>query len=109
MDFRHRIAWASLWLVTALIWLADGKALNETLYKPRFKPPSKSTPRFAKDANISVAGRPVLYNSHKFATTGDLPIGTCAPGTPCVNGACCSKARLFYSIFLEPRLMIVSV
>lgn len=103
MDFRRRVAWASLWLVTALIWLADGKALNETLYKPRFKPPSKSTPRFVKDADISVAGRPLLYNSHKFATTGDLPIGTCAPGIPCVNGACCSKARLFDSILYSRR------
>ncbi|KDB22160.1 hypothetical protein H109_05949 [Trichophyton interdigitale MR816] len=86
MDFRRRVAWARLWLVTALIWLADGKALNETLYKPRFKPPSKSTPRFVKDADISVAGRPLFYNSHKFATTGDLPIGTCAPGIPCQGG-----------------------
>lgn len=31
------------------------------------------------------------HHGHHVHKRADLPEGTCAPGTPCINGACCSK------------------
>ncbi|KAI0600742.1 glycoside hydrolase family 18 protein [Biscogniauxia sp. FL1348] len=75
--------------------LADAqlhRRYNQTVYKPLFTPPSKTTPRFLNSTHQTV--NPLFkvasdLTKRAAATDGD---GTCAPGTPCSNGACCSKS-----------------
>lgn len=65
---------------------------NQTLLKPLFVRPSNSTPRFLnltqQSANPLLAAAPLL-GARAAAADGD---GTCAPGSPCTNGACCSSS-----------------
>lgn len=65
---------------------------NQTLLKPLFIRPSNSTPRFLnlthQSANPLVKAAPLL-ETRAAAADGD---GTCAPGSPCTNGACCSSS-----------------
>lgn len=65
---------------------------NQTLLKPLFTRPSNSTPRFlnltGQSANPLVEAAPLL-GMRAAAADGD---GTCAPGSPCTNGACCSSS-----------------
>lgn len=65
---------------------------NQTLLKPLFTRPSNSTPRFlnltGQSANPLVEAAPLL-GTRAAAADGD---GTCAPGSPCTNGACCSSS-----------------
>lgn len=74
---------------------------GSSIYQARFAAHNPSTPRFENvtgaSANLMVrALQPVnpvdLAGLQKRADNG-LPIGTCAPGTPCSNEACCSKVR----------------
>ncbi|ORY13819.1 hypothetical protein BCR34DRAFT_662986 [Clohesyomyces aquaticus] len=69
-------------------------------YQPLFEVHSNSTPKFinstGETANPLIK---VLQEKNSPGISGrslalfkrDLPEGTCAPGTPCVNGACCSN------------------
>lgn len=88
--------------VLAVLPLAAGltQAQNGSqIYSARFGVHSASTPRFENVTGVS--GNPMikaLQNQTPANNTGlqrraagDLPIGTCAPGTPCSNGACCSN------------------
>lgn len=65
---------------------------NQTLLKSLFTRPSNSTPRFLnltqQTANPLVKVAPLL-GTRAAAADGD---GTCAPGSPCTNGACCSSS-----------------
>jgi phage-related tail fiber protein len=71
---------------------------NSAVYKSLYSLHSNSTPVFhnvsGQSANPLVR---VLYGSNKDTRSlvkkdnWELPVGTCAPGIPCVNGACCSK------------------
>lgn len=76
---------------------------NVTLFQPLFPAHSNSTPRFR---NVSgVTANPLIQVLNKLqpsndtltkrqSTSNGLPTGTCAPGTPCSNGACCSNVRI---------------
>jgi hypothetical protein len=64
---------------------------NSAALKSLFEPPSKLTPKFEKLSQInleSVSPTNKSLTARQSATTGD---GSCAPGRPCSNGACCSK------------------
>lgn len=68
------------------------KQYNQTVYKPLFNPPSNSTPRFINVTQQNV--NPLFQvasalEKRAVAAEGD---GTCAPGSPCSNGACCSSS-----------------
>ena len=67
------------------------KQLNQTTYKALFQPPSNSTPRFVNSTGDNVNAQFRIRNTlnGQAAAQGE---GTCAPGSPCTNGACCSKA-----------------
>lgn len=79
----------------------DGPIANQTLYKPLFPKHSNSTPKFNPD---KLPVRPSAPSNARVAgaassDTGTSPVyrlqqeeGTCGPGMPCVNGACCSAA-----------------
>jgi len=69
-------------------------------YRPLYEPHYNSTPQFqnvtGKTVNpliIALQGGEPLNStvSARHLVKRDLPVGTCAPGTPCVNGACCSN------------------
>jgi chitinase len=90
---------------------------GSALYLPLFEQHSNSTPRFinstgltanplikalqAKNQDVRKRGLLGLRNphgasrhshhAHQVHKRADLPEGTCAPGTFCVNGACCSN------------------
>jgi hypothetical protein len=81
-------------------------AINQTLtrntthyYKPLYEAHYNSTPRFQnvtrKTANpLVIALQPAAgqaISARSVLMKRDLPTGTCAPGTPCINGACCSN------------------
>lgn len=64
---------------------------------PLFKPYSPDTPAFKnRELLKDLAGKPKssVYktsgNQNGISKRDSLPTGTCAPGIPCVNGACCS-------------------
>ncbi|KAF9891872.1 hypothetical protein FE257_003357 [Aspergillus nanangensis] len=69
---------------------------NSAVYRALYTIHSDSTPVFqnvsGQSANPLVR---VLQDSTNDALSlvkrDELPVGTCAPGIPCVNGACCSK------------------
>ncbi|KUJ13269.1 glycoside hydrolase [Mollisia scopiformis] len=71
---------------------------DSALYKPLYTLHSSSTPEFHNVSGVTV--NPLIKallgpsNSTGSLQRRDLPTGTCAPGTPCVNGACCSNARI---------------
>jgi hypothetical protein len=88
----------------AVLPLAAGitQARNgSSIYAPRFGVHRASTPRF--DNVTGVSANPMiraLQHQQPANNTGlqrradnGLPTGTCAPGTPCSNGACCSNVR----------------
>ncbi|KAL4860567.1 hypothetical protein BDV12DRAFT_191629 [Aspergillus spectabilis] len=69
---------------------------NSAVYKALYSVHSSSTPVFQNVSGQSVNPLVrVLYDSTKdvrsLVKKDELPVGTCAPGIPCVNGACCSK------------------
>ena len=73
---------------------------NESaLYAPLFEVHSNATPKFinstGKTANpliIALLDKNEGSSSKRgLAKRDELPEGTCAPGIPCVNGACCSN------------------
>ncbi|KAL2785261.1 hypothetical protein BJX66DRAFT_329388 [Aspergillus keveii] len=69
---------------------------NSAVYKPLYAVHSSLTPVFQNVSGQSVNPLVrVLQDSTKDARSlvkrDELPVGTCAPGIPCVNGACCSK------------------
>lgn len=78
------------------------KSANRTLYKALYQKPSNSTPRFlnlthheVNPQRLAAAGE--HSNSPRSLDllkrqSGPSGTGTCAPGTPCSNGACCSKS-----------------
>lgn len=61
--------------------------------EPLFHPPSNSTPKYNKINELNIESlltpRAISIVERQSAPTGD---GTCAPGRPCSNGACCSKS-----------------
>lgn len=71
---------------------------NSAVYRALYPVHSDANPVFQNvsghSANPLVS---VLQDPTKYACSlvkrDEIPIGTCAPGTPCVNGACCSKVR----------------
>jgi chitinase len=83
---------------------------GSALYVPLFEKHSNSTPVFVnstgrtanplvialQDGNkkSSANKRSVYSPFHLKRDDWVLPEGTCAPGTPCVNGACCSKTGI---------------
>jgi hypothetical protein len=76
------------------------------LYLPLFEVHSNSTPRFinstGETANPLIKAlqdknrhnKRHIHSHMRTRAASDLPEGTCAPGTPCVNGACCSKTGI---------------
>lgn len=62
------------------------------IYKPLFELPSNSTPRY-DDASglLNPIGKSDIGRRQSGGPNGE---GTCAPGSPCVNGACCSKTGI---------------
>ena len=90
---------AGLLLVSQLTTGATSQVQNgSSIYKARFEVHEESTPRYqnvtGRTANPMVRALLPVNSSdsslHKRADNG-LPTGTCAPGTPCSNGACCSN------------------
>ena len=77
-------------------------ATNKTLYKPLFQKPSNSTPRFLNITHREVNPQRLAAagtHNHKPRSvdlfkrqSGPSGTGTCAPGSPCSNGACCSSS-----------------
>jgi hypothetical protein len=74
------------------------------LYRPLFDGYRKETPKFENATGINV--NPLVNAAAALSpnpasrllarqSSGDLPEGACAPGTPCKNGACCSKVTTF--------------
>lgn len=77
-----------------------GQARNgSNIYPAKFGVHSASTPRFENVTEVSANPMiKALQHQTPANNTGlqrraalDLPTGTCAPGTPCSNGACCSN------------------
>ncbi|KAL4770196.1 hypothetical protein BDW60DRAFT_224434 [Aspergillus nidulans var. acristatus] len=71
---------------------------TSAVYKSLYTRHSNSTPVFqnvsGQEANPLVRALQSPNNSngaHPLLKRDELPVGTCAPGTPCVNGACCSN------------------
>lgn len=64
---------------------------------PLYQPYSKNKPKFQNEDLIrQLSEHPRQRLDHLDSGSGslhkrDLPVGTCAPGVPCTNGACCSK------------------
>lgn len=95
----------------AFLVLVSGTAVqasNVTLYTPLFEQHSNSTPKFRNTTHINpnplivaLAGN-ANSSSSSFAKrqSGDngLDVGMCAPGAPCVNGACCGKVRVLCTV-----------
>jgi chitinase len=75
---------------------------NITLFQPLFPKHTNSTPRYQNLTGVTV--NPLVKALHNLDTPSDLhrrqsgdnglPIGMCAPGTPCSNGACCSSTGI---------------
>ncbi|KAL4801184.1 killer toxin alpha/beta [Aspergillus unguis] len=70
---------------------------NSAVYKSLYSVHSNSTPVFqhvpGHSVNRFVRGSHGASEKGSFLLTkrdDELPVGTCAPGIPCVNGACCS-------------------
>jgi hypothetical protein len=95
---------------------------NTTLYyRPLYEKHYNSTPQFHNVTGKSV--NPLIValqganldqtTSAKRLVKRDLPVGTCAPGTPCTNGACCSNVSLYSKlsirIIAHNSLRLVSV
>ncbi|PYI16224.1 glycoside hydrolase [Aspergillus violaceofuscus CBS 115571] len=93
-----------LWLTTiaTAFTAAHAAGTNNTSYRALFAIHSNSTPIFENITGQSVnplvkALQPVgglSKSSTSLQRREDLPTGTCAPGTPCVNSACCSKTGI---------------
>ncbi|RAK98436.1 glycoside hydrolase [Aspergillus ibericus CBS 121593] len=99
-----------LWLTTFVTFataFTAAQAVSSTntslgsTYRPLFALHSNSTPIFQNVTGQSVnplvkALQPIEGpSSHTtLQRREDLPTGTCAPGTPCVNGACCSNTGI---------------
>lgn len=75
----------------------DSLVLNQTVYRSLYRRYSDDTPRFnedtlpinREDSEIArLAGVDDETSSPVF--TLEQEDGVCAPGSPCVNGACCS-------------------
>lgn len=71
---------------------------SSSIYRSLFTPHSNSTPVFQNITGLTVnplvkALQPVHGQRLIRRQSNGLPEGTCAPGTPCYNGACCSKVR----------------
>lgn len=67
---------------------------GSAIYSPLFAQHSLDTPRFINVSQQTVnplvrAALGLTKLSRRDASA--LPEGACAPGTPCVNGACCSN------------------
>ncbi|KAL9473623.1 hypothetical protein ACSS6W_008003 [Trichoderma asperelloides] len=99
-------------LLVALVAIAGATAENQTLYKPLYQKYSKSTPKFQNvsgaDVNPLILALKGHSAGHKSQGGGHHPhfldkrqsggnglgTGLCAPGSPCVNGACCGKTGI---------------
>ncbi|KAL2821416.1 glycoside hydrolase superfamily [Aspergillus cavernicola] len=98
--YVHRAAVFAGLLVAATAVHGSNAHNNSAVYKSLYSLHSNSTPVFqnvsGQSANPLVR---VLQDSSQtsgrdtrsLGKRDELPVGTCAPGTPCVNGACCSK------------------
>ncbi|KAK7962737.1 uncharacterized protein PG986_003562 [Apiospora aurea] len=69
------------------------------VYKARFASYDKDTPIFQNISGQSAnpAVKALLKQEHQrhgLVRRDELPIGACAPGTSCTNGACCSKTGI---------------
>ncbi|PVH76631.1 glycoside hydrolase family 18 protein [Cadophora sp. DSE1049] len=67
---------------------------KSAIYRPIFAQHRNDTPRFINSTHRNV--NPLLpaalgLSSLDKRAAAALPEGACAPGTPCVNGACCSS------------------
>jgi hypothetical protein len=83
------------------------RSTNATLYTPLFEQHSNSTPKYRNESHVNsnplfvaLAGKAVHSSSPAKRQSGDndLPVGMCAPGAPCVNGACCGQVSTPRSI-----------
>ncbi|KAK1699992.1 hypothetical protein BDP55DRAFT_213442 [Colletotrichum godetiae] len=70
---------------------------SSSVLEPLFQPHSNNTPVFKNEAIIKhLTENPGARLDHldlaslKKRQDNGLPVGTCAPGIPCSNGACCS-------------------
>jgi hypothetical protein len=84
-------------------------------YRPLYEKHFNSTPGFQNVTGKTSNPLIIALDGAKDPVEGtlaprslkkrDLPVGTCAPGTPCVNGACCSNVsemnilNLLFQIF----------
>lgn len=96
-------------LLAAVVAIAGVAAeKNQTLYKPLYEKYSKSTPKFQNVSQTNVnplflarkgyadnhKGQGDIHHSKRQSGGNGLGTGLCAPGTPCVNGACCGKTGI---------------
>ncbi|KAJ5779984.1 glycoside hydrolase, partial [Penicillium paradoxum] len=88
-------ALVALPLTNATIWHAQN---GSSIYEARVAIHDPSTPLYENLTGISANPMVKALQSVNFSSSGlqrradnELPTGTCAPGTPCANGACCSK------------------
>ncbi|KAF2472768.1 killer toxin alpha/beta, partial [Lindgomyces ingoldianus] len=109
MASHFLLFWLSWFGLTTAAWNAtnatnsDGPNNGSARYLPLFEKHSNSTPKFinvtGKTANplikvLQDKNQPSRRRDLLDLSKRDLPEGTCAPGTPCVNGACCSKTGI---------------
>ncbi|KAF9888495.1 hypothetical protein FE257_008602 [Aspergillus nanangensis] len=87
------------WLIVSVHTQHTGESnitRNQTRYSARFTPPSNSTAKFRNFAalnNVQTLGR-TAWNPNAALLRSEQEEGTCGPGMPCVNGACCNSEGL---------------
>ncbi|KAB8073077.1 glycoside hydrolase superfamily [Aspergillus leporis] len=99
-------------LVTLLLKGAAGLQNDSATYPELYVLYFESTPVFqnvtGKTANplLRVLHGAAIDHPLKKRVDNGLPIGTCAPGTPCSNGACCSKVAMPFKLGCAGSLLI---
>jgi chitinase len=76
-------------LSTILVSCVAEHTANSTTYTALYQPHSNSTPIFRNSGILQALAS--SNGSLCRRATSSLPVGACAPGTPCTNGACCSN------------------
>lgn len=100
MHFQIHPATALAGLLAAATAVRASPHNTSAVYKSLYTLHSNSTPVFqnasGQEANplvraLQSPNSSTGAQSHALFKRDELPVGTCAPGTPCANGACCSN------------------
>lgn len=94
-------AWCLIFLQLCILLEGVETARNSTVFPPLYKAHSDKTPRFLRLAEVSgsvnqtqlltISSVTADGRSGQGASAGEEN-GICAPGSPCINGACCSNS-----------------